>query len=78
MSDCCFDIDEDELGGLIYSAYKSGSVIVNARLYTFKCAMNFTGAKLLPCHFGYGFSFHPDSEYIAKSAEKYEEFLLKF
>lgn len=44
----------------------------------FKCAMNFTGAKLLPCHFGYGFSFHPDSEYIAKSAEKYEEFLAKF
>ena len=44
----------------------------------FKCAMNFTGAKLLPCHFGYGFSFHPDSEYIAKSAEKYKEFLAKF
>lgn len=35
MSDFCFDIDEDELGGLIYSAYKSGSVIVNARLYEF-------------------------------------------
>jgi len=35
-------------------------------------------AMLFPCHFGYGFSFHPDSEYIAKSAKKYEEFLAKF
>ena len=43
----------------------------------FKCAMNFTGAKLEARHFGYGFSFHADAQYIAKSAEKYAEFLAK-
>ena len=61
-------------------SYEKGGAVglsMDEVIAPFKCAMNFTGAKLEAQHLGYGFSFHADAQYIAKSAEKYAEFLAK-